>query len=279
MAGRGRLRQAHRKLIAVHILTDCVGIQHVLAEDQVNFPLFQSHDAGLVVRNDLDGDLLNGRSLAPVVLVTLKYGVFICDKICEHIGSCADVAVHAVLSAAVDHTVGGDHGKGADTAQLSEHGVVRFAELDDEGITVRRRNSHQQIHHFQPGMPLLVFNDGIEVCQNSIGITQRSIRKINIITDIERVDATVFADGPALCQTALIAVICDTHQGIVENALGIHLTGIQMGVQIPDVPIVDKDQLIFCLSLSTGCGLAGIRGLAATSQTGECKCAAQHGGK
>ena len=244
MAGRGGVRQTDRELVAVQILADGIGVDHVLAEDQVDLAGFQSHDTGLVIGNDLDRDLADGRSLAPVVLVPLKHRVFIGHEIRQHIGAGANVAIDAILRAAVDHAAGGDHGKGTDAAQLRQHGVVRLAHLNDEGIFIGSRHAHQQVHHFQPSVAFAVFQNGVEVGKDGIGIALFAIREQNIGTNVEGVGAAILADVPAFRQTALIAICRNADQCIVEDALGIHFACIQMRVQITNITIVDKDQLI-----------------------------------
>ena len=244
MAGRGGVRQTDRELVAVQILADGIGVDHVLAEDQVDLAGFQRHDTSLVVGNDLDRDLADGRSFAPIVLVPLKHGVFIGHEIRQHIGAGANVAIDAILRAAVDHAVGGDHGKGTDAAQLRQHGVVRLAHLNDEGIFIRSRHAHQQVHHLQPSVAFAVFQNGVEVGKDSIRIALFAIREQNIGTNVEGVGAAILADVPAFCQTAFITVRRNADQRIVEDALGIHFARIQMRVQITNIPIVDKDQLI-----------------------------------
>ena len=111
MAGGGGVRQADCELVTVHILADGIGVQHILAEDQIDLPVLQRHDTGLVIRDNLDGDLPDGGLFSPVVFVALKDCVLVGDKIREHIGAGADIAIDSVLGAAVDHAVGGDHGE------------------------------------------------------------------------------------------------------------------------------------------------------------------------
>ena len=242
--GRGGVRQTDREPVAVQILADSIGIDHVLAKNQVNLAGFQSHDTGLVVGNDLDRDLADGRSFAPVILVPLKHRIFIGHEIRQHIGTGANVAINAILRAAVDHAVGGDHGKGTDAAQLRQHGVVRLAHLNDESVFIGSRHAHQQIHHFQPSVAFAVFQNGVEVGKDGIGIALFAIREQNIGTNVEGVGAAILADVPAFCQTAFITVRRNADQRIVEDALGIHFARIQMRVQITNITIVDKDQLI-----------------------------------
>ena len=244
VAGRGGVRQTNRELVTVQILADCVGVDHVLAKNQVDLTGFQSHDTGLVVGNDFDRNFADSRSLAPVVLIPLKYSVFIRHEIRQHIGAGANVTIDAILRAAVDHAVGGDHGKGTDAAQLRQHGIVRLAHLNDEGVLIGSRHAHQQVHHFQPGVAFTVFQNGVEVRKDSIRITLFAIREQNIGANVEGVGAAIFTDVPALGQTTFITVCRDADQCIVEDALGIHFACIQMRVQITNITIVDKDQLI-----------------------------------
>ena len=244
MAGRGGVRQTDRELVAVQILADRIGVDHVLAENQVDLAGFQSHNTGLVIGNDLDRDLADGRSFAPVVLVPLKHRIFIGHEIRQHIGAGANVAIDTILRAAVDHAVGGDHSKGTDAAQLRQHGVVRLAHLNDEGIFIGSRHAHQQVHHLQPSVAFAVFQNGVEVGKNGIRITLFAIREQNIGTNVEGVGAAILADVPAFCQTSFITVRRNADQCIVEDALGIHFARIQMRVQVTNITIVDEDQLI-----------------------------------
>ena len=244
MAGGGGVGQANGELFAVHILTDCVGVQHIFPENQVDLTVLQCHDPSLVVRDDLDGDLLNGWRFAPVVLVALKDGVLVSDEVGEHIGAGTDVAVDPVFGAAIDHAVGGDHGEGPDAGKLGEHGVVRLAHLDDEGVVVRGGHAHQQIHHLQPSVALTILQNGVEVGQDGVGVAGSAIGEGHAIPNVEGVGPAVLADSPVLSQAAHIALSGVTHQRVIKNALGIHLSGIQVGVQVPDIPVVDKDQLV-----------------------------------
>ena len=244
MPGGGGVRQAYGEPVTVHILADGISVQHVLAENQVDLLILQGHNARLVVGDDLDGDLLNCGRLTPIILVALKNGVLVSDKVREHIGACPDIAVDTVHRAAVDHAVRGNHCERTDASQLGEHGVVRLAHLNDEGILVRSGHTDQQIHHLQPGVALTVLQDGVEVGQNGVGVAGRSIGEGYAVPDIEGINPAVIADGPVFRQTAHIAVFRIAHQGVVKDALGVHLTGVQVRVQIPDIPVVDKYQLI-----------------------------------
>ena len=251
MAGGGGIRQADCELVTVHILADGVGVQHILAEDQIDLPVLQCHDTGLVIRDNFDGDLLDGGLLSPVVFVALKDRILVGNKIREHIGAGADIAVDSILGAAVDHAVGGDHGEGADAGQLGEHGIVWLAHLNDEGIIVRSGHTHQQVHHLQPGVALPVLQDGVEVGQNRVGVAGRTIGESHSIPDVEGVGPAVLTDRPVLGQAAHIALTGVAHQRIIEDALSIHLSRIQMRVQIPDISVVHKDQFVFDSILTT----------------------------
>lgn len=154
------------------------------------------------------------------------------------------MAIDAILRAAVDHAVGGDHGKGTDAAQLRQHGVVRLTHLNDERVFVGSRHAHQQVHHLQPSVAFAVFQNGVEVGKDSICIALSAIREQNIGTNVEGVGTAILADVPAFCQTAFITICRNADQRIVEDALGIHFARIQMRVQITNITIVDKDQLI-----------------------------------
>ena len=267
MAGGGGVRQADCELIAVHILADGVGVQHILAEDQIDLPVLQRHDTGLVIRDHFDGDLPDGGLLSPVVFVALKDCVLVGDKIREYIGTGADIAVDSVLGAAVDHAVGGDHGEGADAGQLGEHGIVWLAHLNDEGIVVRSGHAHQQVHHLQPGVALPVLQYGVEVGQNRVGVAGRTIGESHSIPDVEGIGPAVLTDRPVLGQAAHIALAGVAHQRIIEDALSIHLSRIQMRVQIPDIPVVHKDQFVFDSTLTT----RGSAGLVSRSLTAACQ--------
>ena len=139
---------------------------------------------------------------------------FIGHEIRQHIGAGANVAIDAILRAAVDHAVGGDHRKGTDAAQLRQHGVVRLAHLNDEGVLIGSRHAHQQVHHFQPSVAFAVFQNGVEVGKNGIGIAFFAIREQNIGTNVEGVGAAILADVPAFCQTAFKTV-----RGNIDQAL------------------------------------------------------------
>ena len=81
MPGGGGVRQAYGEPVTVHILADGISVQHVLAENQVDLLILQGHNARLVVGDDLDGDLLNCGRLTPIILVALKNGVLVSDKV------------------------------------------------------------------------------------------------------------------------------------------------------------------------------------------------------
>ena len=244
MPGGGGVRQAYGEPVTVHILADGISVQHVLAENQVDLLILQGHNACLVVGDDLDSDLLNCGRLTPIILIALKNSILIGNKVCEYIRTCPDIAVDAVHRAAVDHAVRGNHCERADASQLGEHGVVRLAHLNDKSIAVRRRNAHQQVHHLQPGVPLPVFQNRVEVGQNGVGVAGCSVGEGYAVPDIEGIDPAIIADGPVLCQTTHITIFRIAHQCIVKDTLGVHLTGVQVGVQVPDIPIVDKYQLV-----------------------------------
>ena len=118
LSGRGRVRKLYGELIAVQILVDGIGIDHVLSEDHINFALFQSQDTGLVIRDDLNGDGLDGRLFTPVVRVCLEDGILIGDKLIQHIWAGSDVSLYAILGAAVFHGFRGDHGKRSGNTKL-----------------------------------------------------------------------------------------------------------------------------------------------------------------
>ena len=89
-----------------------------------------------------------------------------------------------------------------------------------------------------------VLKDGVEVGLDGKRIARGPVGERDPLADMEGVDLAVGGDIPAFGQAGLVAVGRDVHQGLEEHFLGVHLTGVQVRVQIPDIPVVDKYQLI-----------------------------------
>ena len=109
---------------------------------------------------------------------------------------------------------------------------------------IRGIHLFQQMHHLQPGMTGTVFQDGVEVCLDGKSIARGPVSEGHALADVEGVDLAVGRDVPAFGQAGLVTVGRDVHQGLEEHFLGIHLTGIQVWIEITDIPVVDKIQRI-----------------------------------
>ena len=228
--------------LAVPVFVQGIGIQHVLAPDQVDLAFFQGQDARLVVRDDLDHHTLDPGLFAPVGLIGLEHGVFVRDDLGQLVGPGAHIGCHAVLGGAVLHDLGRDDGKGAGHAQFREHGPVGGFHEDAERMGIGGIHLFQQMHHLQPGMAGAVLKDGVEVGLDGKRIARGPVGERDPLADMEGVDLAVGGDIPAFGQAGLVAVGRDVHQGLEEHFLGVHLTGIQVRIEIPDIPVIDEIQ-------------------------------------
>ena len=244
MPGGGGGGKGNAKVLAVPVFVQGIGIQHVLAPDQVDLAFFQSQDARLVVGDDLDHHTLDLGLFAPVGLIGLEHGVFVRNDLGQLVGPGAHIGRHAILGGAVLHGFGRDDGKGTGHAQFREHGPVRGFHEDAEGMGIRGIHLFQQMHHLQPGMAGTVFQDGIEVGLDGKSIARGPVSERDALADMEGVDFAVGRNIPAFGQAGLVTVGRDVHQGLEDHFLGIHLTGIQVGIEITDIPVVDKIQRI-----------------------------------
>ena len=82
------------------------------------------------------------------------------------------------------------------------------------------------MHHLQPGVAVLVFQNCVKVGLDSVGITFLTVREQHARADVEGVDLTVLADIPALSKTALKAICGDVDKTLVQHFLRVHLAGI-----------------------------------------------------
>ena len=114
-------------------------------------------------------------------------------------------------------------------------------------MLIRGRNSHKQIHHLKPCMPVLVFYDRIKISLNSIGVAYFSIRKIYPVPYLKSVYSSVFAYFPGFSKTALISILSYIDQRFIQHFLSIHFTGVKMRIEISYITIVYKYQLLLSL--------------------------------
>ena len=98
------------------------------------------------------------------------------------------------------------------------------------------------MHHFQPGMAGAVLKDGVEVGFDGKSIARGPVGERDALADMESVDLAVRRNIPAFGQAGLVAVGRDVHQGLEDHFLCVHLTGIQVGIEIADIPVIDKIQ-------------------------------------
>ena len=219
-----------------------VGVDHVLAVDQVDLALLEGEDARLVVGNDADLDGPDGGFLSPVRFVADEGRLLIDDVVGQDVRARADVARHALFRRSLLHAPGRDEAHGTGDAQLGEHGEVGLLEADPERVLVDGVDALHEADHFQPAVALDVVQDGVEIGLGRRGVEGLPVGEGHAPAEMEGVDPAVVGDLPALGEPGLDAVRGDLHQGLVEEILGVELASVEVGIQIPDVAEVDVDE-------------------------------------
>ena len=240
------------------VLVERIGVDHVLAPDQVGLALFEREDAGLVVGNHLHHNAAEGGLRAPVVFVALEDGVLVDHVLDELPRTRAHEGGHAILRRAVLHDLRAHEGEGARHGELGEHRIVRLLHLDDERLVVHGLGAHKETHHLKPRVALLVVDQSVEVRLHGMGVELFAVRERHPLADPEGVNAAVGRDRPALRNGGMVgAVVAERDETLEEHLLGEHLAAVEMRIQVAQVAVVEKDERVG--ARSGNCGHRGQR--------------------